>query len=155
MRTSRVILLSAFIGLFCVSAGGATTWWMLKQQSAPAATQEPSAEKAIDTRAFKYVSLDKVIVMLRNTAGEPVSHYLALDLVFMTPIESERITRDHLPLLRSVAVKALSQLTMETASHLTVEELTAQINEAYANTYAGDPQGKPFAEAMIGKLIIE
>lgn len=156
MKTSRVILLSAAVGLFCVSAGGATTWWLLKQQAAPAAAQEVSEPtKVVDTRAFKYVSLDKVIVMLRNTAGEPVSHYLALDLVFMTPIESERITRDHLPLLRSVTVKALSQLTMETASHLSVEQLTAQINDAYGETYASDPQGKPFTEAMIGKLIIE
>lgn len=155
MKTSRIILLSAAIGLFCVSAGGATTWWLLKQQAAPAAAAENAPGKVVDTRAFKYVSLDKVIVMLRNTAGEPVSHYLALDLVFMTPTESERVTRDHLPLLRSVTVKALSQLTMDTASHLSVEQLTAQINDAYVQTYADDPRGKPFAEAMIGKLIIE
>lgn len=156
MKTSRVILLSAVIGLFCVSAGGATTWWMLKQQGAvPDVAHEPVVQKTIDTRAFKYVSLDKVIVMLRNGAGEPVSHYLALDLVFMTPIESERVTRDHLPLLRSVAVKSLSELTMETASRLSVEELSTRINEAYESAYASDPKGKPFTEAMIGKLIIE
>lgn len=156
MKASKVILLAAVIGLFCVSAGGATTWWLLKQQTAPTVAEETAApEKVIDTRAFKYVSLDKVIVMLRNAEGEPVSHYIALDLVFMTPIEAERITKDHLPLLRSVTVKALSQLTMETASHLTVEQLTAQINDAFGQTYASDPQGKPFSEAMISKLIIE
>lgn len=132
-------------------------WWLLQKQIAVAsatAADEP-ARQPIDTRAFKYVSMDKVIVMLRNAAGEPVSHYLALDLVFMTPLESERITRDHLPLLRSVAVKALSDLTMEAASQLTVEQLARQINEAYEQTYANDPKGKPFAEAMISKLIIE
>jgi len=155
MKTSKVIILSALVGLFCVSAGAATTWWMLQQQRGLAPDAQAASEAPIDTRAYKYVNLDKVIVMLRNGAGEPVSHYLALDLVFMTPVESERTTRDHLPLLRSVAVKALSQLTMEAASHLTVEQLANQINEAYAQTYAGDPRGKPFAEAMIGKLIIE
>ncbi|NLG77555.1 MAG: flagellar basal body protein [Xanthomonadaceae bacterium] len=155
IKTSKILILSALVGLFCVSAGAATTWWMLQQQRESAADAQAVPDKPIDTRAFKYVNLDKVIVMLRNTAGEPVSHYLALDLVFMTPIESERTTRDHLPLLRSVAVKALSQLTLETASHLTVEQLASQINDAYAQTYAGDPRGKPFAEAMIGKLIIE
>ena len=39
-----------------------------------------------------------------------------------------------LPLLRSVTVKELSQLTMETASHLSVEELTGRINPAYQQT---------------------
>lgn len=154
MKTSKVIILSALIGLLCISAGAATTWWVLQQQRELAEGQS-APEKPINTRAYKYINLDKVIVMLRNAAGEPVSHYLALDLVFMTPADSERTTRDHLPLLRSVAVKALSHLTMETASHLTVEQLAAQLNEAYAQTYAGDPRGKPFAEAMIGKLIIE
>jgi|HigsolmetaAR201D_1030396.scaffolds.fasta_scaffold00727_15 flagellar FliL protein len=156
MKTSRVILLSVVIGLFCVSAGGATTWWMLQQQTGFSREEEATVEKRIvDTRAYKYVSLDKVLVMLRNAEGEPVSHYLALDLVFMTPSESERITRDHLPLLRSVALKALSQLTVDTASRLTVDQLTEQINAAYDSTYANDPKGKPFAEAMIAKLIIE
>ncbi|HMN43147.1 MAG TPA: flagellar basal body-associated FliL family protein [Povalibacter sp.] len=157
MKTSRLIIVVALVGLFSVSAGGATTWWMLKNRGAPPAGAPPEAapKTVTDTRAFKYVSLEKVIVMLRNKAGEPVSHYLALDLVFMTPTESERVTRDHLPLLRSVTVKELSQLTMETASHLSVEELTGRINQAYQQTYADDPAGMPFAEAMIGKLIIE
>src|SRR5437868_5788007 len=150
MKTSKLIIVVALAGLSSVAVGGAATWWMLKPHlqgkggaqaaevgAAPTsgaqggvATQQ--APVVTDTRAYRYISLDKVIVMLRNTAGEPVSHYLALDLVFMSPNESEKVTRDHLPLLRSVAVKALSQLTMETASHLTVEQLTQQINEAYS-----------------------
>ena len=158
MKTSKLIILVVCFGLFSVSAGGATTWWMLKQHGvmapATAAAQTPARE-VVDTRAFKYVSLDKVVVMLRNGAREPVSHYLALDLVFMTPLDAERITRDHLPLLHSVTVKALSELTMESASQLTVEQLSTQINDAYAQTYASDPQGKPFSQAMISKLIIE
>lgn len=169
MKTSKLIVIVALAGLSSVSVGGAATWWVLKPhledkagdvQDAPkSGTQGGAAAQSsaavTDTRAFRYISLDKVIVMLRNTAGEPVSHYLAMDLVFMSPIESEKVTRDHLPLLRSVTVKALSQLTMDTASHLTVEQLTRQINDAYSQTYANDRQGKPFAEAMISKLIIE
>jgi len=157
MKTSRLVLLIASVGLFSVALGGGAIWWLLQKQIAAGATvvaDEPGAPP-VDTRAFKYVSMDKVIVMLRNAAGEPVAHYLALDLVFMAPLESERITRDHLPLLRSVAVKALSDLTMDAASRLTVEQLATQINDAYVQTYANDPKGKPFAEAMISKLIIE
>lgn len=155
MKKSRVVIAAVLGGLFSVTAGGAATWWILKPQGAAGAGARLATPATVDTRAYRYVPLDKVIVMLRNTAGEPVSHYLALDLVFMSPVDTERVTRDHLPLLRSVAVKALSSLTMQTASHLTVDELTARINDAYAQTYANDIQGKPFAEAMIGKLIIE
>lgn len=162
MNTSKLIIGVALAGFCSVGVGGAATWYLLKPHlNAAGAKTEAVAVAAeakptkVDTRAFRYISLDKVIVMLRNTAGEPVSHYLALDLVFMSPSDSEKVTRDHLPLLRSVAVKALSTLTMETASHLSVEELTKQINDAYTQTYANDREGKPFAEAMISKLIIE
>jgi flagellar protein FliL len=153
MKKSGFVVVAVLGGISSVAAGGALTWWLLKSQLGHG-TAAVAVHKE-DSRAFKYVPLDKVIVMLRNTAGEPVSHYLALDLVFKSPLDSEKVTRDHLPLLRSVTVKALSALTMETASRLTVDELTTQINTAYAATYSDDVQGKPFAEAMIGKLIIE
>jgi flagellar FliL protein len=152
MKKSGFIVVAVLGGLCSVTAGGALTWWLVKSQNVGAAV---AVAPKSDSRAFRYVPLDKVIVMLRNTAGEPVSHYLALDLVFMSPLESEKVTRDHLPLLRSVTVKALSSLTMESASRLSVDDLTAQINAAYTHTYANDLQGKPFSEAMIGKLIIE
>jgi len=152
MKTSKIVMVALLGSVSSVAAGGAATWWVLKSKSS---TTVASSASQPDSRAFRYVPLDKVIVMLRNTAGEPVSHYLALDLVFMSPVETEKVTREHLPLLRSVTLKALSALTMETASRLTVDELTAQINAAYASTYANDVQGKPFAAAMIGKLIIE
>lgn len=155
MKASKVIILSTVVALICICAGAGTTWWMLQKQRDSTAVATSGAGKTVDTRAYKYINLDKVIVMLRNAAGEPVSHYLALDLVFMTPVESERVTRAHLPMLRSVAVKALSQLTHESARMLTVEQLASKLNEAYEQTYANDPRGKPFAEAMIGKLIIE
>ena len=44
----------------------------------------------MDKQEYKYVTLDKVIVMLRNQAGEPMSHYLAVDLVFKTAVEKEK-----------------------------------------------------------------
>jgi flagellar FliL protein len=162
MKTSRLIGIVAIATLLTVSAVGAAAWFVLKPQlswqgktSAAGTAGKPSKEISVDTRAYRYVSMEKVIVMLRNTAGEPVSHYLAIDVVFMTPNSSEKVAREHLPLLRSVTVKALSQLTMDTASHLTVEELTQQINAAYTQAYVHDAEGKPFTEAMISKLIIE
>ena len=140
------------VGILGSVAGGAATWW-LARSGGPSTGEADTAD--VDMRAFRYISLEKVIVMLRDDSGDPSAHYMALDLVFKTPADNERITREHLPLLRSVAVKSLSSLTVERAGRMTVEELTAEINRAFAETYARDREGKPFIEAMIAKLIIE
>jgi flagellar FliL protein len=157
MSTAKLILAVVGASLLSVGIGGSGMWWLMNKSHAKSeaeVVEEPAVE-VVDTRAFKYISLDKIIVMLRNSAGEPVSHYLALDLVFSTPIEAESTTKAHLPLLRSIAVSALSQLTVQSAGMLTVDELTQRINDAYTEAYANDPAGKPFARAMISKLIIE
>lgn len=152
MRTSKLVLILLLVVLLSTGTGAAAAWYLLRPSDPNSETAE---EAEVDTRAYRYVNLEKIIVMLRNSTGEPVSHYLALDLVLKTPIDNERITREHLPLLRSVAVQALSTMTFEEASRATVEDLTRQINEAYSRTYEKDRAGKPFTEAMIGKLLLE
>lgn len=142
----RIVVLTA-LGVAALAAGGGAVWWVM--------TPHAASTKSADTRDYKYLSLDKVIVMLRKSDGELASHYLAVDLVLKTPNESEKVTRDHLPLLRSVTVKALSSITLEDASRASVDELTKRINTAFTQTYARDSDGKPFTEAMIAKLIIE
>ncbi len=103
-------------------------------EAAPVPEEEP-----VDDRVYKYVSLEKVIVMLRGVEGEPAPHYLALDLVFKTPEEDERVAREQLPLLRSVAVKELSTLTMDRAGKMTVEELTATMSKAFKDKLREGP----------------
>src|SRR5688572_20652891 len=105
------------VTVLAVGIGAGTAWWMMKGGGAISSAQAAPVpeEGPADDRIYKYVSLEKVIVMLRGVAGEPAPHYLALDLVFKTPEETERTTREHLPLLRSVAVKELSTLTMDHA----------------------------------------
>jgi len=146
------VLASTLIGVVALSAGGGAAWWLMASQGRAA---EATGAGEVDTRAYRYLSLDKVIVMLRKTDGDVVSHYVAMDLVFKTPIDNERVTREHLPMLRSVTVKALSTITLEEATRATVDDLTHLVNAAYTETYANDRAGKPFTEAMIGKLIIE
>lgn len=143
----------ALVGLLTAGASGGGVWWWLqhKATAAPAAQAKP----AFDKQEYKYVSLDKVIVMLRSQAGEPLSHYLAVDLVFKTAIEKERIVKEHLPLLRSVVVMTLSTYSLEKASSMTVAQLAAEINAAYQASYQGENREQPFVEALIGKLIIE
>ena len=157
-------LIAAFVLVTLLGAGtaGGAVWWLSHPQkdaapatAATAATAAKGAPAAADHKAYKYISLDKVIVMLRRSPGEAVSHYLSADLVIATSEDKERLTKDHLPMLRSVAVKALSAFPMNKAETMSVDEFAVEINRAFAASYAEDGRERPFANVMIGKLIIE
>lgn len=151
-KEARLLLILAVVGVLMAATGGGVTWWLMKPQADAAAQAE---EEAPEAREYKYVSLEKVVVMLRGSTGEPLSHYLAMDLVFKTPVEHEKAIKQHLPLLRSIAVKAMSAYTMEKATLMTVDQFAADINAAYSARYTSERTPMPFVEAMIGKLIIE
>lgn len=156
MSLGKVVTALVTVAMVAVGLGVGATWWFMKGGNGSAiatAEAEPAPEK--DDTVYKYVSLDKVIVMLRGTEGEPAPHYLAVDLVFKSPEDDERTTRENLPFLRSVAVKELSTLTMDGASKMTVDELTSTVNRAYTDRYAKDGATRPFVDVMIGKLIVE
>jgi flagellar FliL protein len=158
MKTSRWIVLVALTGALTAAAGGAGAWWVMRTHGAAkvegeeAAASEPAK---VDKRPQKFVSLDKVVVMLRRADGDPASHYLAIDLVLRTPDEHEKATKDELPMLRSVALKALSSYTADKAGAMSIDDFAGVINTAYTERYAQEQRDKPFSEAMIGKLIIE
>lgn len=147
-KTKILIALAAVLLAGAAAAGG---WW-LSRQSAPAGAEAEAPKPAPD---YKYVSLDKVIVMLRGRGGEAVSHYMAVDIVFKALPDDEKRAKEHLPLLRTVAVKALSSYTVESAAAMTVEQFAGELNKAYAASYGAEHREPPFAEALIGKLIIE
>ncbi|WP_116810652.1 flagellar basal body-associated FliL family protein [Steroidobacter cummioxidans] len=159
MSFGKIVAALVGVAVVAVGIGVGATWWLMKGGSAIASAEAaPVPEEElppVDDRIYKYVSLEKVIVMLRGVEGEPAPHYLALDLVFKTPEKQERIAREQMPLLRSVAVKELSTLTMDRAGKMTVEELTATMNKAFSDRYARDRQERPFVDVMIGKLIVE
>ena len=146
---------AAFAGVALLSAGaaGAAVWWFTPAKAGAAAAAAPIvAEKKEPAR---YVTLDKVIVMLRRNAGDTQAHYISSDLVLSTTQENEKQTKEHLPLLRSIAVRALSSYDMKEASAMTVEQYAKQLNLAFEASYAAENTDKPFSEVMIGKLIIE
>jgi len=147
-KINRVLAIALALVL-TAAAGGGAVWWAQR----PAAGGAESV--ALDAQEYRYVSLEKVIVMLRGTAGEPMSHYLAVDLVFKAPLKTEKTTREHLPLLRSVTVMALSAYTLDKASAMSIDEFAAAISTAITARYAAEHGEKPFAEVMISKLIIE
>ena len=153
MSKKKIILLIAAVSLLLAGATGAAVWWALKPKASPEAVAAAAAAKPGPD--YRYVTLDKVLIMLRNQRGEAVTHYMALDLVFKALPESEKRTKDHLPLLRTVAVKALSSYTVEAATAMTVDQFATELNKAYADAYSSEHREAPFAEALIGKLIIE
>ncbi|HTN67449.1 MAG TPA: flagellar basal body-associated FliL family protein [Burkholderiaceae bacterium] len=141
------------VGGITAAAGGAAAWWGLQNKPATSAS---AVQKSDDPKnARKYVTLEKVVVMLHRKPGDASAHYLAADLVFKTTESKEKVTKEHLPLLRSVAVRALSALPMEKAELMTVDQFAAEIDRALSASYARDQREKPFSEVMIGKLIIE
>jgi flagellar FliL protein len=154
--------LKMILGVFAVvlvgaGAAGGAMWWMKSQEAAPGAQKvahaEPKKEKS--DKPVKYVTLDKVIVMLKRGPNEATAHYLSTDLVLATDEEGEKPTKDHLPLLRAVAVRSLSAYTLAEASAMSVEQYAAQLNKTFSASYAGEEREKPFGEVMIGKLIVE
>lgn len=161
MKNKTVPLILAFVAAIACTAAvaGGAAWWWTQRDAKPAKPEAAAAAKKpeppVDDKVYKYVSLEKVVVMLRGSASEPVSHYMAVDLVFKTPLEQEKAVKEHLPLLRSIAVRSLSSYTMDKAGMMTIDQFAADINRAFADSYKRERRPQPFAEAMIGKLIIE
>jgi len=122
---------------------------------AAAGAEEKKAEKPKEAKPMKYVTLDKVIVMLRRGPDDSGAHYLSTDLVLSTEPAKEKETKENLPLLRSLAVRTLSGYTMAEASAMTVDKYAEELNHAFDANYEREHAEKPFAEVMIGKLIIE
>lgn len=154
---SKLVAVIAGVALLAAGGAGAAVWWMQSHRAHPAADAKAEAPKedAKPAPDYKYVTLDKVLVMLRGPNGSAVSHYMAVDIVFKALPEQEKRTKEHLPLLRTVAVKALSVHTVESASAMSVEDFALLLNKAYQASYAAERREPPFAEALIGKLIIE
>ncbi|WP_307727857.1 flagellar basal body-associated FliL family protein [Massilia sp. Bi118] len=148
----KVIAIAGAVIIAAAGAGGAV-WWFMPKPAAAAGTEKKEEKK--EAKPVKYVTLDKVIVMLRRGPNEGESHYLSTDLVLATEPAKEKETKENLPLLRSLAVRTLSSYTMDQASTMTVEKYAEQLNHSFNAEYERTHAEKPFAEVMIGKLIIE
>jgi flagellar protein FliL len=155
---SKMKMIIAIAGAVIVSAagaGGAVWWFMPKPASAAGAAAKAAQDKPKPGKPLKYVTLDKVIVMLRRGPEDSDTHYLSTDLVLSTEASKEKETKENLPLLRSLAVRTLSAYTMKEASGMTVEQYADQLNKSFDANYEHEHTEKPFVEVMIGKLIIE
>jgi flagellar FliL protein len=151
-KTTKIILTLAGMAILGAAAAAGVMW---RSNQSPAATTAAASKELPPKKSSKYVTLDKVIVMLRRAPNEAEAHYLAAELVLATDEEKEKMTKEHLPFLRSLTVSALSGYTMQSASALTVEQYAQLLNKSFNASYAKERMEKPFHEVMIGKLIIE
>ncbi|WP_312162819.1 flagellar basal body-associated FliL family protein [Massilia timonae] len=147
---AKLIIAFAGVAVAAAAAAGGAMWYMNPAPAAGAAAK-PAPEK----KPIKYVTLDKVIVMLRRAPNEQAAHYLSVDLVLATTPAEEKEAKEQLPLLRSIAVSALSARTMAEASSMTVDQYAAELNKVFDANYEKENHIKPFSEVMVGKLIIE
>lgn len=152
--SKKTIAMAALLVVLAVALGaGGVYWWLGQKKEEPAAAGK--AEKPDKTEPSRFVSLDKVIVMLRAEAGEPEMHYMAVDLVFRTAQPHEKELKEQLPFLKTVAVRALSQLALARASSMSIDDYQQLLAKAYSTSYAAEHGGRPFTEVMVSKLIIE
>ena len=166
MKNMKMIVAFALVAVVGAAVAGGAVWYMSKGDEAAAEAhdgkdgKDAKAKKAKkeekkDEAPPKYLTVDKVIIMLKRVPTDTSAHYMSADLVITTNAKQEKEAKEHLPMLRSVAVRTLSNLPMATAQVMTIDQFAAELNKAFDDTYEQEGREKPFSEVMIGKLIIE
>jgi len=163
MKNMKMIIALVLVAVVGAAVAGGAVWYMSKGKDEPVAEADGKAakkpakkeEKKDDKSAPKYLTVDKVVIMLKRQPGDTLSHYMSADLVITTTEKKEKEAKEQLPLLRSVAVRTLSNLPMATAQVMTIDQFAGELNKAFDATYEHEGREKPFNEVMIGKLIIE
>ncbi|HEX8404713.1 MAG TPA: flagellar basal body-associated FliL family protein [Duganella sp.] len=164
---NKKIIIAVVAVAVLAAGGGGAFWYMSKggEETAEAhdgkdakggkAKKTAKKEEKKDETPPKYLTVDKVIIMLKRVPTDTSAHYMSADLVITTNAKQEKEAKEHLPMLRSVAVRTLSNLPMATAQMMTIDQFANELNKAFDDTYENDGREKPFSEVMIGKLIIE
>jgi flagellar protein FliL len=155
---NKKMLAGAVVGTVLLVGGAiAGTWaFMSRKASAPVATAP-----AATPDHYRYVGADQIVVMLRQPDEQnpaPMyreAHYAVLDVVLKVTPEQEPVVREHLLLLRSLTVGAVSRLTLEQVRRMNIAELADTLNAEYRQSYTKRKVVMPFEKAMISKLLAE
>jgi cytoskeletal protein RodZ len=86
-KSTKLIIAFVVLGVLGAAGAGAALYF---KQPMPTKDGKPAAADAPKKKPAKYVSLDKVIVMLRRSPGENQAHYISTDLVLSTTAEQEK-----------------------------------------------------------------
>lgn len=160
----KVIIILAAVAVIGAAVAGGAVWFMSKggdehaaetKDGKDAKKKPAKKEEKKSELPPKYLTVDKVVVMLKHEAGDNVTHYLSADLVVATDAKREKEAKETLPMLRSVAVKTLSNLPMASAKVMTIDQFAGELNKAFDHEFEEAGREKPFDEVMIGKLIVE
>lgn len=156
----KVIIIFAAVAVLAAGVAGGAVWYMSKGGEEHATEEKevkkkPKKEEKKSELPPKYLTVDKVVVMLKHEPSDTVTHYLSADLVVATDAKREKETKENLPMLRSVAVKTLSNLPMASARVMTIDQFAGELNKAFDHAFEQEGREKPFDEVMIGKLIVE
>lgn len=154
MKNMKLIVIGV-VAVVLLGGGGGAAWYFMSKGGAPAGKEAKHEEKHEEKHPPKYLTVEKVIIMLKRSPGDTATHYMSADLVISTNEEKEKAAKEQLPMLRSVAVRTLSDLPLVTAQQMSIDQFSASLNKAFDETYTHDKREKPFSEVMIGKLIIE
>ncbi|MYM34728.1 flagellar basal body protein [Duganella sp. FT94W] len=164
MKNIKIIIAFVLVAVVGAAVAGGAVWYMSKggdehaeesKDSKDSKKKPKKEEKKKSELPPKYLTVDKVVVMLRHEPGDNVTHYLSADLVVATDAKREKETKENLPMLRSVAVKTLSNLPMASARVMTIDQFAAELNKSFDHAFDEEGREKPFDEVMIGKLIVE
>ena len=158
MKNMKIIIAFVLVAVFGAAVAGGAVWYMSRGNDAVADSKDKKAVKKEEKKSDqppKYLTVDKVVIMLKRQPADAVTHYLSADLVVATDAKREKETKETLPMLRSVAVKTLSNLPMASAKVMTIDQFAGELNKAFDHEFEEEGREKPFDEVMIGKLIVE
>ncbi|MDR7051440.1 flagellar FliL protein [Duganella sp. 3397] len=156
----KIIVAIALVVVVGAAVAGGAFWYMSKgadhaEETSADGKKAAKKEEKKKEGPPKYLTVDKVIIMLKRSPGDTTAHYMSADLVITTDEKTAGRAKEHLPMLRSVAVRTLSSLPLATAQSMTIDQFAAELNKAFDAAYEHDGMEKPFSDVMIGKLIIE
>jgi len=152
MMAKKIGMLLALVAILGVGVAAGGWWWGQRAPVAVAAQTSPQ----LDVRQASYVSLDKIVVMLKTDQSlRTANTYMSLDLVLRTDKLHEKAAKAELPMLKGVAVRTLSQVAMEQAKAMSIDEWTELLTADLVAAYASHPDLRPFDKVMVSRLIIE
>jgi len=152
MMAKKIGMLLALVVILGVGVAAGGWWWGQRAPVAVAAQTSPQ----LDVRQASYVTLDKIVVMLKTDQSlRTANTYMSLDLVLRTDKLHEKAAKAELPMLKGVAVRTLSQVAMEQAKAMSIDEWTELLTADLVAAYASHPDLRPFDKVMVSRLIIE
>ena len=151
MNKSVGIILGVALLVCAGAAGGA--WWWVQQQGGAAPVVNAAAK--LDASQPSYLTLDKIVVMLRPDPDRTQNTYVSLDLVFRTDKAHTKEVKGELPMLKGVAVRTVSKVDVVQAKAMTIEEWTDLLSLDLMAAYEQQESRRAFDQVMVSRLIIE